>query len=223
MVGPRGPHQGGGRSLRRRRLRDARAGHLSRGERLRTTLIRQCLFLLGKTFTYTFIGALVGALGLWIVRSGWIPGIRTVLVYAAATVTILLGILMLELPIRLQRPMIRWPGAELLQTQAFSVLSKPGALTSFVLGLAVGYLPCPLTGLLAVAAAGEHSVVKGMALLGGAGLGTIPGLLAVSVSLYHMPYLMYADGELHTVGPALRNEAVEPIARIGGGSAIVSR
>jgi 4-amino-4-deoxy-L-arabinose transferase-like glycosyltransferase len=43
-----------------------------------------------------------------------------------------------------------------------------------------------------------------------------PGLLAVSVSLYHMPYLMFADGELHTVGPAQVNPALEPIARIGG-------
>jgi len=43
-----------------------------------------------------------------------------------------------------------------------------------------------------------------------------PGLLAVSVSLYHMPYLMFADGELHTVGPAIPNAANEPISKIGG-------
>jgi len=43
-----------------------------------------------------------------------------------------------------------------------------------------------------------------------------PGLMAVSVSLYHMPYLMYADGELHTVGPAIPSPSNPPIATIGG-------
>jgi hypothetical protein len=43
-----------------------------------------------------------------------------------------------------------------------------------------------------------------------------PGLLAVSVSLYHTGYPMYEDGELHVVGPVRPVGIGEPVARIGG-------
>jgi hypothetical protein len=62
------------------------------------------------------------------------------------------------------------------------VLANGSLLGAFVFGLAVGYLPCPLTMLLLVAAAGEHGVGTGMLLLGGAGLGTMPGLLATGLA-----------------------------------------
>ncbi|HEX3000343.1 MAG TPA: sulfite exporter TauE/SafE family protein, partial [Armatimonadota bacterium] len=55
--------------------------------------------------------------------------------------------------------------------------TNPGA--AFVLGLGVGFLPCPLPmGLLAVAAL-SHNIFHGMLLMGGMGLGTAPALLAV--------------------------------------------
>lgn len=155
--------------------------HLARGKDPRRAISHACLFLLGKAFTYAFIGALVGALGLYVVQSGWVPGARKALVYVAAIVTILLGILMLELPIKLKLPAVRWPGASLLEEHCPSLLRSSSSVSAFVLGLAVGYLPCPLTALLAVAAAGEHSVLTGMAMLGGAGIDTMPGLLAVGI------------------------------------------
>jgi sulfite exporter TauE/SafE len=151
--------------------------HLARHERRPTAFLRLFLFLLGKASTYVFLGGLVGALGLWIVQSTWLPDARRVLVLVAAVVTILLGFLMLELPIRLPLPALRRPGTSLLEEHGGKLLAGGSLVGTFVFGLAVGYLPCPLTALLLVTAAGEHSVATGMLLLGGAGLGTMPGLL----------------------------------------------
>ena len=155
--------------------------HLAQGASPRAGLARQFAFLLGKAFTYAFLGALVGACGLWIVQSGWMPGARQVLPYAAAGVTILLGLTMLELPLRPKLPAVRWPGASLVEEHCARMLPARSLLGSFVFGLAVGFLPCPATTLLLVRAAGEHSVLAGVALLGGVGLGTMPGLLAAGL------------------------------------------
>jgi sulfite exporter TauE/SafE len=151
--------------------------HLARDANRQVVATRLFLFLLGKAFTYLFLGALVGAFGLWIVQAGSVPGARKALVLVAALVTILLGILMLELPLRPKLPAIRWPGSGLLEEHSAGLLRGGSLLGTFVFGLAVGYLPCPLTALLLVAAAGEHSVTAGMAMLGGAGIGTMPGLV----------------------------------------------
>jgi hypothetical protein len=43
-----------------------------------------------------------------------------------------------------------------------------------------------------------------------------PGLLAVSVSLYHMSYPMYDRGVLKRVGPVEGVGRWDPIAQIGG-------
>jgi len=156
--------------------------HLARDERRPTVALRLFLFLLGKAFTYVFLGALVGGFGLWIVQSGWVPGARKVLVVAAALVTILLGLLMLELPLRLKLPAVQWPGAGLLEGHTAKLLAGRSLLGPLVFGLAVGYLPCPLTAILLIVAAGEHSVGTGMLLLGGAGLGTMPGLFTAGLA-----------------------------------------
>jgi hypothetical protein len=42
-----------------------------------------------------------------------------------------------------------------------------------------------------------------------------PGLLAVSVSLYHQPYAMYDHGIFRQVGPVDRNTLGTPIATVG--------
>jgi sulfite exporter TauE/SafE len=78
--------------------------------------------------------------------------------------------------LRPKLPAIRWPGSGFLEDHSARLLSGGSLLGTFLFGLAVGYLPCPLTALLLVAAAGEHSVTAGMAMLGGAGIGTMPGL-----------------------------------------------
>jgi len=156
--------------------------HLSRAPRPNLMLGRQLLFHAGRTFTYAFLGGLVGALGLWVVQSGLWPGVRTGLVYFAGGVTILFGLLMLELTPWLRLPVLRLPGDSLLAEQGGKLTASPSLLAAALLGLAVGFLPCPLTVGLLLAAAGTHSVVAGMLLLGGAGLGSMPGLLVTGLA-----------------------------------------
>jgi len=156
--------------------------HIGKGVPPPCALVRGFAFLLGKAFSYAFLGALVGAFGLWLVRSGWLPGARHVLAYAAGAVTVLLGVLMLEVMPPFPWPRVDWPGAGFAQQQSANLMRTPSLVSHFVFGLAVGYLPCPLTAMLLVAAAGEHSVRAGILLLAGAGVGTMPGLAAISLA-----------------------------------------
>ena len=159
--------------------------HVARGSQGRIGTARMVGFLAGKTFTYVFLGALVGALGAWVVGTGWVPDARRNLVYVAAGLTILFGVLMLGiLP---ARRFARWGSAAFSSPVQAMIrplengigcitANKDAILPTFILGLGVGFLPCPLTTALLMSAAGEQSVSAGMLMLGGAGLGTAPGL-----------------------------------------------
>ena len=159
--------------------------HLARGPQGRLGVARTVAFLTGKMFTYVFLGALVGALGAWVVGAGWLPDARRTLVYGAAGLTILFGVLMLDVvPARWFARCASAALPSLLDAMAKPLESGIGCamahgaaiLPTFILGLGVGFLPCPLTTALLMSAAGEQSVSAGMLLLGGAGLGTAPGL-----------------------------------------------
>ena len=159
--------------------------HLGRGPQDRVGAARMVAFLAGKMFTYVFLGALVGALGAWVVGAGWLPEARRHLVYVAAGLTIAFGVVMLDVIPTRWFP--RWASAA---SQApLQVVAKPlesafgciiannaAILPTFLLGLGIGFLPCPLTTVLLLSAAAGSSVPAGMLLLAGAGLGTIPGL-----------------------------------------------
>ena len=159
--------------------------HLGRGPQGRVGAARMVAFLAGKMFTYIFLGALVGALGAWVVGTGWLPDARHNLVYGAAGLTMLFGVLMLD--IIPTQWFARWASAALTAPLRATIkplesgigciiANKAAILPTFILGLGVGFLPCPLTTALLMSAAGEQSVPAGMLLLGGAGLGTVPGL-----------------------------------------------
>jgi sulfite exporter TauE/SafE len=63
-----------------------------------------------------------------------------------------------------------------------AVFQAPGLWAAFVLGLLTGFLPCPVTAAVLVAAAATHSVARGMLLMAALGLGTAPVLLGVGLS-----------------------------------------
>jgi sulfite exporter TauE/SafE len=124
------------------------------------------------------------------VSAGWLPDARHSLVYVAAGVTILFGLLMLDLAPT--RRLARWASRALLAPlRAMAGLLESGlghiptdessTLPTLILGLGVGFLPCPLTTALLLSAAGESSVPGGMLLLGGAAIGTAPGLCLVGL------------------------------------------
>ena len=132
--------------------------HLSRGAGRWTLLGRQLLWHSGKTFTYVFLGALAafggGALG----RFSNPPWIQNILSYAAGGIIILMGLSFMGLlPFRAGRakppaepPATRGSAGRLaLPPQEDTLIPsffrqfvrEPTLASSFVLGIATGFLP----------------------------------------------------------------------------------
>ncbi|HEX4954001.1 MAG TPA: sulfite exporter TauE/SafE family protein [Thermoanaerobaculia bacterium] len=156
-----------------------------RKHRLRR-LADQLLLQVGKGSSYAFLGALAGALGAKLVTSPAFAWSGRVLAILAAVALALTGFTLLGLrrgtagawSARLVAPFRRWIGPLLTQGPAGAPL---------VVGLAMGFLPCPLvyTGLAAAAATG--SAGAGAAILGGVALGTVPALTGVALLGVSLP------------------------------------
>jgi sulfite exporter TauE/SafE len=155
--------------------------HLAKSSKKGGIALRQVFFIAGKTFTYIFLGAIAAALGIVVFRDSSIAFFAPVLRVITGFITIAFGLLMIG---------IRLPSIKALQSISEAgfirgifggLFISPSPTAAFVLGLGVGFLPCPLPmGLLAVAVL-SHSVSHGIALMAGMGLGTAPGLLAVGL------------------------------------------
>lgn len=162
--------------------------HLAKPSASGSGALRQALFVAGKSFTYVFLGALAGALGVILLKNTSLAGAAPALRIAAGAITLTFGLSMLGLRLPFHHESTKGGKHEKERTEPGLVagllgglLSKPSPASAFVLGLGVGFLPCPLPmGMLAVAAAG-HNVPHGIALMAGVGLGTAPGLLAVGL------------------------------------------
>jgi len=155
--------------------------HLAKSSRRGAALPRQVLFVAGKSLTYVFLGALAGALGVVLFKDTSLARLAPALRLAAGLAIVLFGVLMLGFrlpPIRALQGLAESP---IIRGLFGALLVSPGPAAAFVLGLCVGFLPCPLpVGMLAVAAA-SHDVSRGMVLMAGVGLGTAPGLLAAGL------------------------------------------
>ena len=158
------------------------------------------LFVTGKCFTYVFLGALASALGVILLKNTSFAHVAPAMRIGAGAVTLLFGLTMLGL----RRPRRKKPGGGgsgadtrsgdreeggnahrdyggIWTAILGSLLARPTATSSFVLGLGVGFLPCPLPIAMLAVAAASHDVPQGIALMAGVGLGTAPGLLAVGL------------------------------------------
>lgn len=156
--------------------------HLSRAAGYGSAALRQALYIAGKTFTYAFLGALSGALGHSLVQSQVLPGSQKGMAIVAGASLLIFGLAMLG--VRLPAPLagrlnaLEWGFVRSIYRQCFT---DPGPVSSFGLGLATGFLPCPMTLAMLALAAGSHSVVHGILILAGLGIGTAPGLVGVGV------------------------------------------
>ena len=121
-----------------------------------TVFLDQLLLQMGKTSTYAFLGALAGA------------------ALSAAGLT-LLG--------------LRGRGSDLFVTRIAPLwhrlvgplLQDRPAGSSLVIGMAMGFLPCPLVYAGLAAAAASGSAAGGALILAGVALGTLPALTAVAI------------------------------------------
>lgn len=143
-------------------------------------LTRQFLFVLGKTFTYVFLGVLAAGVGTVVFRDTTLASKTGIVRLAAGVLIVVLGLGMMGLRLPRTKP-LKYADTGFVRSLFNSVLSYPGPAAALVLGLMVGFLPCPLPmGMLAISAA-SGNVFNGMALMAGVGAGTAPGLLAVGL------------------------------------------
>jgi sulfite exporter TauE/SafE len=159
--------------------------HLSHAQGRWQTLGRQLLWLGGKTFTYVFLGAMAGFFGQWLSGVTIIPRIQHALAYAAGALLILMGARMLNLlPWRRKAsPSAAAEGSEGILPSVFRrFLLQPTAGGALTLGLATGFLPCPVVvGFLALSVQ-SGSVATGMATMAALGVGTAWSLLLLGMS-----------------------------------------
>ncbi len=138
------------------------------------------LLQVGKASTYAFLGALAGAFGAALLRStaftwsGRLLALLTGLALAAAGLT-LLG--------------LRGRGTDFLAARigpswhrlVGPLLRDRPTGSSLVIGMAMGFLPCPLVYAGLAAAAASGSAAAGALILAGVALGTVPALTAVAM------------------------------------------
>ncbi len=156
--------------------------HLGQGQKYRVAAGRQLLWHAGRIGTYVFLGALAGHLGRWIGSLSQWARLQDILAYVAGAVMILAGLSLLGLlPLPWRRPSgdAQPQTAPLLSRLLGPLLVAPTGGSALTLGLATGFLPCPVVlGFLALAA-GSGSAAAGMAVMGVMGLGTMWSLLLV--------------------------------------------
>lgn len=148
------------------------------------------LLNLGRIFSYTLVGASIGALGSVLVASGHMAGVGSPLRQAIAVVTGLLLIWFglsqispkLIPPVPLLNPMAQ-SGLHDRLTRAMQALSlNPRRWTPLLLGLAWGLIPCGFLYAAQLKAAETTSLWRGSATMLAFGLGTLPMMLGVGVS-----------------------------------------
>lgn len=155
--------------------------HLAKSSERGNAALRQVLFVAGKTFTYVFLGSLAAALGFLVFGAKPAGGGAMALRIAAGVITAVFGLYMLGLRLPSLRLLQGISEAKLVRGLFGGLLGSPTPAAAFVLGLGVGFLPCPLPTAMLLAASGSHSIPHGMALMAGVGLGTAPGLLALGL------------------------------------------
>ncbi len=142
-------------------------------------LLDQLFLQAGKATSYLFLGALSGLVGAALTAShalrvgGRVLGVLTGLALIFAGLT-LLGLLSRTgdgIAARLAPHLARLTGP--------LNLSRPGG-SALLVGMALGFLPCPLVYAGLAAAAATGSAARGAAVLAGVALGTIPALTLVA-------------------------------------------
>ena len=157
--------------------------HLSRSKGSLASLGRQLLWHAGKTSTYVFLGALAGFGGGLIHALPALPHAQNVLSYLAGTVIIFMGLHFLGVPSPFRpRASSIEEGHGLFSAVFRNFFQEPTPAGALILGIATGFLPCPI--IVAFLAYASHlgSVADGMIIMAGVGVGTLWALLLLGMS-----------------------------------------
>jgi len=155
--------------------------HLAAGQTKAAVLLRQILWHAGRIVTYVFLGSLAGFLGNMVSLAKW-PAVKDTLGYLAGVVMVLMGLSVLGLFPSRKSGFRDSPDGGLFASIFQQFFQKPSPLSALALGIANGFLPCPITiGFLSLAA-GSASVPLGMGIMAAMGVGTIWALLILGMT-----------------------------------------
>jgi uncharacterized protein len=156
--------------------------HLARTTADGRPFLRQLLYVSGKTFTYAFLGAMAGLLGQWLMQTFFVGSHRYVLGFILGGGMLAVGLAMLGvIPVPHINTAPAGEQSSLARIYA-QFLHSPGSLSSFILGVVTGFLPCGVTIAGLAVAVSTRSVLWGMLVMAGMGIGTAPVLLAIGIS-----------------------------------------
>jgi hypothetical protein len=136
------------------------------------------LYNIGRVFTYTFLGMLVGYLGLRVEKLGTFLSGQVILSSLAGIFMIYFGLQIAGLIGEKNIPGFT-PFYNLLKKIMVTFLNQGKISGSFYLGIFNGFLPCPLVYGFLLAAAASGSPIKGALVMLSFGLGTIPTMLSL--------------------------------------------
>jgi sulfite exporter TauE/SafE len=135
---------------------------------------------LGRLITYAALGALAAGSAAVVARAAWFAHLSAVLLVAAAVLFLALAARrILPARARLDHAPRAWG---ILLARIIRPIPRGTAVGEFLLGIALGFLPCGFlyAALAAVAAIGQPALgAGGMAAFG---LGTVPGLMVVGIA-----------------------------------------
>jgi uncharacterized protein len=152
------------------------AAAASAGARSWKLVASQLLLQAGKATSYVFLGVLAGALGGAIVKSTALAVGGRVLTVAAGLALLFAGLVLLGLAGRGDDALSRWLAPHWARVMGPLLQQRPAGFP-LVVGLAVGFFPCPLVYAGLGAAAATGSPLRGALTMAGVGLGTVPALL----------------------------------------------
>lgn len=147
------------------------------GDERKKQLAGKLAYNIGRTLTYSMMGAGVGAIGGTFASNGW-----------QSLVSILSGVLILIVVLLLnQRTSMLLNSRMAAVTHRFKsafgrLFRKKGIHALFLIGTVNGVLPCGFVYLALAGAATTHSSIQGAAYMALFGLGTVPMMLFISLS-----------------------------------------
>ena len=156
--------------------------HLSRGGGHASAFARQILWHAGKTATYTFLGAAAGLGGGALQTLSGMAWTQKALAYGAGAIMVLAGLSLLGLGPSFFRGGRASESGQWFGPFFRSLVEQPSAGAALARGLAAGFLPCPIVLAFLAYAAHAGSAPAGIAVMAGAGLGTMAPLLALGMT-----------------------------------------
>ena len=141
---------------------------------------RNFAYQLGKTLTYVFLAVLFNVVGGWLAGQGALPWLQNAMSAAVGLGMIALGTAY-ALELRLSSGALRWVDGNRWCGAVGAVLRAPTWWRSVFIGWINGFLPCGLSLMALVYAAGFGSVAGAAAGAAVFGAATMPGLLIVAL------------------------------------------